>query len=235
MELVVLTLVLAAIATWMSASRSRKRLDALEEVIDVQRRALEELRGRVQKLSTGPSAPGPSATAAAAPPPAPVSPVVAPPVAPPTPVAPPPAPTVIRPIAPPPVVRVPAEPPRTERPPERLPNPAAPPPPLRRAPVVEPAPKASFDWESLIGVRLFAAIAGIALVVAAVFFLRYSIEHGWLRPKSASLSACSRRSPCSSSATAKPRAHIRSRRTRSMRRPSRSCSRRFSRRTRSGT
>jgi len=39
-----------------------------------------------------------------------------------------------------------------------------------------------FDWESLIGVKLFSAIAGVALVIAAVFFLRYSAEHGWLQP-----------------------------------------------------
>ena len=32
------------------------------------------------------------------------------------------------------------------------------------------------------GVRLFSAVAGIALVIAAVFFLRYSIERGWLQP-----------------------------------------------------
>ncbi len=30
--------------------------------------------------------------------------------------------------------------------------------------------------------KLFSAIAGIALVVAAVFFLSYSIEAGWLQP-----------------------------------------------------
>ena len=40
----------------------------------------------------------------------------------------------------------------------------------------------AFDWESLIGVKLFSAIAGIALVLAAVFFLRYSIDQGWLQP-----------------------------------------------------
>ena len=43
-------------------------------------------------------------------------------------------------------------------------------------------PPPAFDWESLIGVKLFSAIAGIALVIAAVFFLRYSVEHGWLQP-----------------------------------------------------
>lgn len=33
------------------------------------------------------------------------------------------------------------------------------------------------------GVRLFSAVAGIALVFAAVFFLRYSIDQGWLQPQ----------------------------------------------------
>ena len=32
------------------------------------------------------------------------------------------------------------------------------------------------------GVRLFSAVAAVALVLAAVFFLRYSIEQGWLQP-----------------------------------------------------
>jgi hypothetical protein len=31
-------------------------------------------------------------------------------------------------------------------------------------------------------VKLFSGIAGIALVVAAIFFLKYSVEHGWLQP-----------------------------------------------------
>lgn len=38
------------------------------------------------------------------------------------------------------------------------------------------------DWESLVGIRLFSWIAGIALVLAAVFLFKYSVEHGWLRP-----------------------------------------------------
>ncbi len=52
-------------------------------------------------------------------------------------------------------------------------SPAIPPP--RRS-----APK--FDWESLVGVKLFSWIAGVALLMAAVFFLRYSIHQGWLMP-----------------------------------------------------
>ncbi|MFL6247184.1 MAG: DUF2339 domain-containing protein, partial [Thermoanaerobaculia bacterium] len=40
----------------------------------------------------------------------------------------------------------------------------------------------TFDWENLVGIKLFSWIAGIALVLAAVFFLKYSVEHGWLSP-----------------------------------------------------
>jgi uncharacterized membrane protein len=55
---------------------------------------------------------------------------------------------------------------------EAAPEPVAPP----------PTPRKPFDWESLIGVKLFSWIAGIALVLAALFFLSYSVEHGWLSP-----------------------------------------------------
>lgn len=52
-----------------------------------------------------------------------------------------------------------------------------PPPPPRPA-----KPAFAFDWENLVGIKLFSWIAGIALVLAAVFFLKYSVEHGWLSP-----------------------------------------------------
>ena len=58
-------------------------------------------------------------------------------------------------------------------------------PPVFEPPSKPPKPRkawASFDWESLIGVKLFSWIAGVALVIAAVSFLRYSIDHGWLSP-----------------------------------------------------
>jgi len=61
-----------------------------------------------------------------------------------------------------------------------IPEPEPIPPPPLRPPT--PAPHKSFDWESLIGVKLFSWIAGIALVLAALFFLSYSVEHGWLSP-----------------------------------------------------
>ncbi len=46
-----------------------------------------------------------------------------------------------------------------------------------------PRQKLSIDWESLVGVKLFSWIAAIALALAAIFFLRYSIDQGWLVPK----------------------------------------------------
>ena len=42
--------------------------------------------------------------------------------------------------------------------------------------------KPGFDWEELIGVRLFSWAAGILLALAAVYFLGYSIQQGWLKP-----------------------------------------------------
>ncbi|HEX9163298.1 MAG TPA: DUF2339 domain-containing protein [Thermoanaerobaculia bacterium] len=78
----------------------------------------------------------------------------APEATPPPPPPPPPRPPVTPPVAPPPVA--PPTPPRPARP--------------------------AFDWESLVGVKLFSWIAGIALVLATVFFLKYSVEHGWLSP-----------------------------------------------------
>ncbi len=53
--------------------------------------------------------------------------------------------------------------------------PAHPAPPIRNLP--------GFDWENLVGVKLFSWIAGVALLLAAVFFLKYSINQGWLMPQ----------------------------------------------------
>src|SRR5439155_12082857 len=70
-------------------------------------------------------------------------------------------------------------PPPGPAPPRPAPRPiGAPPPPPPPRVIAVP----SFDWENLVGVKLFSAIAGIALVLAAVFFLKYSVEHGWLAP-----------------------------------------------------
>ena len=71
--------------------------------------------------------------------------------------------------------------PRAPSPEPRVPSPAPAAARLAR-PAQAPPPAPAFDWENLVGVKLFSAIAGVALVVAAIFFLRYSIEHGWLQP-----------------------------------------------------
>ncbi|MGH7438530.1 MAG: DUF2339 domain-containing protein, partial [Polyangiaceae bacterium] len=62
----------------------------------------------------------------------------------------------------------PAPGPAPEAAPEQAPSPA--PSPLR------------IDWESFVGVRLFSWVAGIAFALAALFFLRYSIDQGLLGP-----------------------------------------------------
>ena len=91
-------------------------------------------------------------------------------VAPAPPPRPKPAPaTVVTPPPPPPKAAAPSPPP-PQLPPARPPTP----PPKH--------PRQPFDWESLIGVKLFSWIAGVSLVLAAIFFLKYSVEHGWLRP-----------------------------------------------------
>ena len=113
-------------------------------------------------------------------PPAP-KPVTTPPVVSPPPVQPPRAAVPPPPVVPPPPPRVVPEPPRAAAPPPPRP-PQPPPPPPEPEPLLPPLPKWSFDWEQFVGVRLFSAIAGIALVFAAVFFLRYSIDQGWLQP-----------------------------------------------------
>jgi uncharacterized membrane protein len=79
-----------------------------------------------------------------------------------------------QPAAAPRTVPAPPVPPRPPAPPEPPKPPEPPELPGFRIP--------AFDWEGLVGVKLFSAIAGIALVIAAVSFLRYSIEAGWLQP-----------------------------------------------------
>jgi len=177
----------------------RGRLRAVEDVLVQHQRTINELTKRLQEarqvVATRPAAvepaverPAPVEAAprpVASPPPRPVSVEGARPAAV---EGPPPvarlaqsAPTVEP--APPPMAR--PAPPAVARPtpspvarpiPPSAPPPAPPPPPRAAAP--EP-----FDWERLIGVKMFSAVAGIALVLAAVFFLRYSIDQGWLGPQ----------------------------------------------------
>lgn len=94
----------------------------------------------------------------------------------------PPPPEPVRESAPAPP---PPPPPPSHAPPAAAPPP---PPPIAPRPAPAPAPAAArtqawnIDWENLVGIKLFSWIAGIALVLAAVFLFKYSVEHGWLRP-----------------------------------------------------
>ena len=177
---------LISVAALVYAVRAWRHVRELEERERMHLASLELLRSRVTALEGGthPAAePGrarePHTASAAAPATRPPS--AAP--APPRPVAPP--------VVPPPV----APPPRTESPPRAEPPPASaspaprakpepppPPPPHRTPPPPRPPspPPRAIDWEGLVGVKLFSWIAGVALVFAAVFFLRYSIDRGWL-------------------------------------------------------
>lgn len=174
------------IASWVSSRRTRSRVSDLEAVVAEQREAIERLSKRLTELKResragepGPSAPAPTPGPAAAPQPtvaAPRPPQPAVSVPAPSPAAPraEPRPPAVPMASPPPVARPPAPPPRPPSPP------VAPPP--RAAEPTSPPPSRSFDWESVVGVKLFSAIAGIALVFAAVLFLRYSVQQGWLQP-----------------------------------------------------
>lgn len=63
------------------------------------------------------------------------------------------------------------------------PPPAAPPPAVTAPPAPSsPPPNADEGWERWIGVRGAAALGACVLVVAALYFFQYSIEHGWIGP-----------------------------------------------------
>ena len=178
--------------SWVSSRNTRRRVDELENRIIEQDERISRLSNQLSQLKEKGVAP-PVVTPPVTPvrPPAPEPPpvMVLPPVVPSTTVIRPP----VTPAPPPPKPIVPATPPstpaqaRVEAPrPPQLESPPVPPPPRRPMPPIEPPepppPARSFDWEQLVGVRLFSAIAGIALVFAAVFFLRYSLDKGWLQP-----------------------------------------------------
>jgi uncharacterized membrane protein len=157
------------------------RLNLLEEAVERQQRTLEDVSKRLRDIQrqgiAATSGPPPVVAPAPIEPPASVA---APPAKPPAPVE---SPTR---VAPPPqvVVPLPTEPRPTEPRPAALDRPASP---VRASHPMPPppppaAPAARLDWEQFIGVKMFSAVAGVALVLAAVFFLRYSIDHGWLAP-----------------------------------------------------
>jgi uncharacterized membrane protein len=197
---------LMVVVSFVLALQGRARLAALEEATARLRDDLHDLTARVRKLGAPASgedaaaqvsrAPAPALRdrplPPAPPPPPPSVPVAPTPSVPPPPLAPPepgspvaaPPPTPASP--PPPKPSAPAPPPVATAPtratagtPSR---PAATAPPRRPDRPPEEGRTAGFDWEGLVGVRLFSAVAGVALVLAAIFFLRYSVERGWLQP-----------------------------------------------------
>ena len=170
---------IAGIAGFVMGLRNRSRLDEVERMEHALVDAVADLARRVNDLEVRrPSAPteAPAPEAERQPVAPSVPPRAAEPVAPPrAPVEPEPEPELV----PPPFH---ADEAGAPEPPDVDPEPppwAPAPPPIERATV---ASVRSVDWEGLVGVKLFSWVAGIALVFAAVFFLRYSIEHGWLGP-----------------------------------------------------
>ena len=185
------------IISWVMARRARQRIDELEARIAQQDERITRLTTQLTQLKKDGVAPQPAPSAVVAPPAAPVRPPVTQPpaaVTPPVPVAPPQKvePPITAPPPPPVPIVASTRPPLPTQaaavtPPPRLASPPVPPPPSRPVPPPAmppepPAPSWSFDWEQLVGVRLFSAVAGIALVFAAVLFLRYSMDQGWLQP-----------------------------------------------------
>ena len=49
-------------------------------------------------------------------------------------------------------------------------------------PTVTPKPHTPFNWESVLGVKLFAWIGGFAFFLGIVFFVKYAFENNWITP-----------------------------------------------------
>src|SRR5262245_48939268 len=174
-----------------SQERQQRTIDALAKRLDAAERAgTVAAPARPAAAAARPAAPAAARTLEQAPaatgkPEAPAAPTAA---------APPSAPIDKPKVLPPPILVQP--PPRATVPDRAAPailagqasgasdagTPQGPPPPPAPPPPPPAVPHVPFDWESLVGVKLFSAIAGIALVLAAGFFLRYSIDRGWLSP-----------------------------------------------------
>jgi uncharacterized membrane protein len=79
------------------------------------------------------------------------------------------------PVQPPPIPKIPPPLPKWLQ----EPAPPVPPPPFR-TPVPDQVP--GIDWESLLGVRLFAWIGGLALFFGVIFFVKYAFERNLITP-----------------------------------------------------
>lgn len=56
------------------------------------------------------------------------------------------------------------------------------PPPLPVQKIPAPLPAPSFDWESIVGVKLFAWVGGLAFFLGVVFFVKYSFDNNLITP-----------------------------------------------------
>jgi hypothetical protein len=75
----------------------------------------------------------------------------------------------------------PASPPPSVTPPGPKPPVAPTPAPAPKREPIEP-PTAPVDWESLVGTKATAWVGGIALIAAAIFFARWTVEQGLITP-----------------------------------------------------
>jgi uncharacterized membrane protein len=74
-------------------------------------------------------------------------------------------------------------PPPIPKPVTPAPTPApAQPPPLPAQKTAAPAPARSFDWESIVGVKLFAWVGGLAFFLGIVFLVKYSFDNNLITP-----------------------------------------------------
>jgi uncharacterized membrane protein len=136
---------------------------------------LRTLRAAVRNLAAEPTHVVPPAVAPA------VAPVAAPVIP-----APPPAipPAIAAPVRPPPVALSPVAPAPTvkAKPAE---TPVVPPPLVAAAARPAPAPAAAprrpaINWEQFMGAKLFAWLGGLALFLGVAYFVKYSLDHGWI-------------------------------------------------------
>jgi hypothetical protein len=169
-----------SIVGFLRARAMRAQMDDLTRTVDALKRHVETLSTRPQAPT--PDAPEPSRATATVPLTAPPPLSIKPPAIAGATVseAPPPlVPPVIRQA---PRVTPPPPPPPVSPPPPRQAGPPASPPIPPARPVPAPQPEPTFDWESMLGIRGAAWLGGITLVIAALFFAKWSIDQGFFSP-----------------------------------------------------
>ena len=166
-----LFVVLVIFPIWVlsRSGREAERIDRLHRQVELLEVKLEALRNQRPAPGKTETAPTPASVQPAA--------IMAPTVV----VVPVPAPKPVPVSTPPPPQPGPvAEPPEL---PPIMPVPAAPPP-VR--PVYTPPPQSepswmdNINWEQFMGAKLFAWLGALALFLGVAFFVKYSIDHGWI-------------------------------------------------------